>query len=416
MGRHSTFATVMLLAMISGSAYITTRHLAADNVAPKDLGIGPIWTVALSPNAEHLAVLTLTSQPSETEASQRLFVSNLYVLDAYTLEVLHETTVDTPWFIRWSPDGSALITSGRGSTVVWNAQAEMLHDLGASSPETYNRRIAQPLWSSDGTRIAVAKYETDGEVDSAYIAIYDAATGVTLQVLDVPDESRKEVCSADDTAHLYIVDMDWSPDMRRLAGRTACDFFEWNTSTGELVAQVKAQFDWHLNKEQFFYRSDNVLLIWLMEWSDRNEPWQANVVDGSTGTTLYGFNEDIPGLLRVSTDRRSALAHYEVEGLGDVVRIDLFTGEIVHDYDLPGDGVGVVVEDTLAQRFQDSENDQYILQLIDIDTGAVLSRTTYEDVFGENLYHIYSPMSQYLYTYAVSGDYLLIEEVEILQD
>ena len=164
-----------------------------------------------------------------------------------------DVTNDEPFdrYIRWSPDGKRIAFSSdrNGGAQVWvcNADGTGMKQLTFSSePEA---ATGFPVWSPDGTKLAVFLRDTTFLIDSN--------TGERISTLPSPPDSRG------------MVPWDWSSDGKKLLGviiatpsrKVGCYSFE--SGQFETISDIPATIPvaWLPDSRHVVYASQNRIVI-----------------------------------------------------------------------------------------------------------------------------------------------------------
>jgi WD40 repeat protein len=168
-----------------------------------------------------------------------------------TWEQSHPNTVD------WSPDERLLLVSGADGSVRI-VDAESGEDLAAVHEEPGNE-VNKAAWDPDGTRLAYASDDTTIKI----WALQD--------LLDAPDRQPDLGNAIILTGHTgYVLDVDWSPDGKRLASAAYDGIRIWSArggpSTDMLVGHDAGEVrsvDWNADGKTLLSASvDKSVRVW----------------------------------------------------------------------------------------------------------------------------------------------------------
>ena len=271
-GEHLVFESRMTTSNVHRAAFDPVKAALGD-VQPVTSGSRSFRWVDESPDGKHLVLGTGYLQQED------LFIS------AADGSGLRQLTTD-PYNDRhpeWSPDGQAIAfySNRTGKSEIWtvtpSGQLRQITDAPDSSPR-------YPHWSPDGTRM-----------------IFSDVTGRRANVVFDPrtpwKEQQPEVLSPPDGAGTLLggggPDVQWSPDGRQLAGRTARGVTIYDTATRKFR---------YLDVQGPVYR-------WLQDGRLFIGPLQTpRLVDPVTGAvrqiTVSGFGNLTTTDIRVSRDER----------------------------------------------------------------------------------------------------------------
>jgi WD40 repeat protein len=269
-------------------------------------GLGPIGvsSIAFSPDGSKLAV---AAGPLFCGDDESLFA--IQILDAQSQQVIQslEGHQCISYTIVWSTDGSRLASSGEdGLSYVWDVTSgEVL-----SNPE--NAAFGLPrrgiTWEASGQFVA------DSRQASPHVSIWDAATGEIVAYLgensgpDVaypvwsPDGSRIAVANDDSEIQVWDVSqipnggsgqllatfpnwsastLIWSPDSSRLAAGNQNDIVVLDASTGQLLGSYTGHTDivisiaWSLDGNYLASGSlDDMVLVWQVQTGELMDSFQ----------------------------------------------------------------------------------------------------------------------------------------------
>jgi len=164
-----------------------------------------------------------------------------------------DVTNDEPFdrYIRWSPDGKRIAFSsdrnGGGQTWVCNADGTGLKQLTFNTEPDAGTGF--PVWSPDGTKLAVFKRDT--------AFLIDANTGEQLFTLPNPPDGQG------------MVPWDWSPDGTKLAGVIAqgklrkLGFYSFESNSYEAITEFPFTIPvvWLRDGRHIIYAFTNKIMI-----------------------------------------------------------------------------------------------------------------------------------------------------------
>lgn len=197
----------------------------------------------------------------------------------------------------WSPKGDliAYISDETGEEQLW-----LRDPAGASPPRQLTsgleRRIYNPVWSPDGSKIAIGDSE-------ARILVVDVRSGRVREAFDDPG--------------YHAHDYDWSPDSRYLAfsiaepimARTSPfrSIFIWDSNSGDARRVTSARYSdfaprWSPDGEHLFFLSQREFapLIDLVEWNFAQ--------DRGVGVFAIALSDDAPNPFLPRNDEAGAAA------------------------------------------------------------------------------------------------------------
>ncbi|MEL7041255.1 MAG: S41 family peptidase [Pseudomonadota bacterium] len=165
--------------------------------------------------------------------------------------------------VAWSPQGDmiAFISDATGEEQIYVRDA--LGEAPARQvTETLSRRIYNPVWSPDGTKIAFGDTE-------AHILVVDVETGRVREVFDDPGFHQHDYAWSPDSRYLAFSAQE--PDLRGLSFRS---LHIWDSETGDHQRITDPMFSeynpvWSADGEHLFFlsRREFAPLIDTLEWN-----------------------------------------------------------------------------------------------------------------------------------------------------
>ena len=208
------FRSVLVLTLVASTSATAQERPSIDAVLSALQKVHSFSETAVSPDGARVAwVEDLT--PSGTNGASAVYVKDLPNGTPRRVTAASATTTEREDGIAWSADGKMLAFLSSAATP---GQAQLWVTDTNSAPRRVTNvkgQLDHPLWSRDGTKIAVLFVAGSSQATGALVpykpdegVVGDVVEEQRIAIVDVASGALHEVSPA----NMFVYDYDWSPD------------------------------------------------------------------------------------------------------------------------------------------------------------------------------------------------------------